>query len=135
MTMILTPFEPSVKMVRARRGESERLMTTGLTAMMTAISAVHWQAVRALLRYIPDPVSGPSGSSVVRLCGVCGREEDALASLPNKNVRESAPHAPSAFPRLLFVSLCTLRYTELGSAHRYAHRYFNHPLLRASVRG
>ena len=31
------------------------------------------------------------------------------------------------------MSLRTLRYTELGSAHRYAHRYFNHPLLRPLI--
>ena len=39
----------------------------------------------------------------------------------------------SAFPRLLFASLRTLRYIELGSAHWYAHRSFNHPLLRLLI--
>ena len=34
-------------MVRARSGESERAMTLALTAVMTAISAVHRKAARA----------------------------------------------------------------------------------------
>ena len=38
-----------VKMVRDRRGESESSECLSLTAMMTEISAVHWQAVRALV--------------------------------------------------------------------------------------
>ena len=38
-------------MVRARRGESERAMTLALTAVMTAISAVHQKAARALFRF------------------------------------------------------------------------------------
>ena len=38
-------------MVRARRGESESSECITLTAMMTAISAVHWQVARALLRF------------------------------------------------------------------------------------
>ena len=37
--------------MRARRGESERAMTLALTAVMTAISAVHQKAARALLRF------------------------------------------------------------------------------------
>ena len=47
MTMIWTTQQPSVMMVRARRGESERAMTLALTAVMTAISAVHQKAARA----------------------------------------------------------------------------------------
>ena len=38
-------------MVRARRGESEREMRLALTAVMTAISAVHRKAARALFRF------------------------------------------------------------------------------------
>ena len=38
-------------MVRARRGESEREMRLALTAVMTAISAVHQKAARALFRF------------------------------------------------------------------------------------
>ena len=51
MTMILTLSEPSVVMVRARRGGSERAMTLALTAVMTAISAVHRKVARALFRF------------------------------------------------------------------------------------
>ena len=43
--MILTLLMLTVKMVRARRVESERSEWLALTAVMTAISAVHWQAV------------------------------------------------------------------------------------------
>ena len=43
----LDAIEPSVMMVRARRVESERAMTLALTAVMTAISAVHQKAARA----------------------------------------------------------------------------------------
>ena len=38
-------------MVRTLRGESERAMTLALTAVMTAISAVHQKAARALFRF------------------------------------------------------------------------------------
>ena len=48
-------------MVRARRGESEREMRLALTAVMTAISAVHQKAARALLRF--------------RKCGGAGRHD------------------------------------------------------------
>ena len=48
--VILMCWGLSVMMVRARRGESERLMTTALTAVMTAISAMHQKAARARAR-------------------------------------------------------------------------------------
>ena len=49
--MILTHTVPTVKMVRARRVESDRSEWLALTAVMTAISAVHRKAARALLRF------------------------------------------------------------------------------------
>ena len=49
--MILTLSEPSVMMVRARRVESESAEWLALTAVMTAISAVHQKAARALFRF------------------------------------------------------------------------------------
>ena len=49
--MILTLTQPSVKMVRARRVESESSELLALTAVMTAISAVHRKAARALFRF------------------------------------------------------------------------------------
>ena len=49
--MILTSEQLSVMMVRARRVESESEMTFAVTAMLTAISAVHWKAARALFRF------------------------------------------------------------------------------------
>ena len=51
MTMILTLEQPSVMMVRARRVESDRSEWLALTAVMTAISAVHRKAARALFRF------------------------------------------------------------------------------------
>ena len=51
MTMILTLSLPLVMMVRARRVESESSELLALTAVMTAISAVHWQVARALFRF------------------------------------------------------------------------------------
>ena len=51
MTMILTLFSPSVMMVRDRRGGYESSDCTGLTAVMTSISAVHRKAARALFRF------------------------------------------------------------------------------------
>ena len=51
LTLILTLSLPSVMMVRARRVESESEMTFAVTAMKTAISAVHWKAARALFRF------------------------------------------------------------------------------------
>ena len=47
----LDAWQPPVMMVRARRGESERAMTLALAAVMTAISAVHQKAARALFRF------------------------------------------------------------------------------------
>ena len=49
--MILTRSVQTVKMVRARRVESDRSEWLALTAVMTAISAVHQKAARALLRF------------------------------------------------------------------------------------
>ena len=45
-------------MVRARRGGSERTVSTDLTAVMTAISAVHWKAARALSRFRKTHAAG-----------------------------------------------------------------------------
>ena len=50
--MILPPYKPSVMMVRDRRGGYESSDCTGLTAVMTAISAVHRKGgARALFRF------------------------------------------------------------------------------------
>ena len=49
--MILTSEQLSVMMVRARRVESESSEWLALTVVMTAISAVHWKAARALFRF------------------------------------------------------------------------------------
>ena len=46
------------KMVRARRGGSERTMTFGLTAVMTSISAMHQKAARALFRFRKSGAAG-----------------------------------------------------------------------------
>ena len=56
--MILTLFLPTVKMVRDRRGESEHATHTGLTAVMTAISAVHRKDARALFRFRKSAAAG-----------------------------------------------------------------------------
>ena len=45
-------------MVRARCGGSERTMTLGLTAVMTAISAMHQKAARALFRLRKSGAAG-----------------------------------------------------------------------------
>ena len=58
MTIIATLAQPSVMMVRARRGESEREMRLALTAVMTAISAVHQKAARALFRFRKSGAAG-----------------------------------------------------------------------------
>ena len=42
----------------ARRGGSERSMTTGLTAVMTSISAMHQKAARALFRFRKSGAAG-----------------------------------------------------------------------------
>ena len=47
----LVAFQPMVKKVRARRVESDRSEWLALTAVMTAISAVHRKAARALFRF------------------------------------------------------------------------------------
>ena len=44
--------------MRARRGGSERTMTFGLTAVMTAISAVHRKGARALFRFRKSAAAG-----------------------------------------------------------------------------
>ena len=48
----------SVKMVRARRVESESSELLALTAVMTAISAMHQKAARALLRFRKSGAAG-----------------------------------------------------------------------------
>ena len=58
MTMILTLGEPSVMMVRDRRGGYESSDCTGLTAVMTAISAVHRKDARALFRFRKSAAAG-----------------------------------------------------------------------------
>ena len=49
---------PTVKMVRARRVESERSEWLALTAVMTATSAVHRKAARALFRFRKSAAAG-----------------------------------------------------------------------------
>ena len=56
--MILTHYEPSVMMVRARRVESERSEWLALTAVMTAISAVHQKTARAPFRFRKSAAAG-----------------------------------------------------------------------------
>ena len=53
-----TPNQPSVMMVRARRVESDRSELLGLTAVMTAISAVHRKDARALFRFRKSAAAG-----------------------------------------------------------------------------
>ena len=53
-----TLFSPSVMMVRARRVESESSELLALTAVMTAISAVHQKAARALFRFRKSAAAG-----------------------------------------------------------------------------
>ena len=48
LTLILTPFQPAWSCARSRRVESESETTIAVTAMMTANSAVHSWAARAL---------------------------------------------------------------------------------------
>ena len=55
-------------MVRARRGESEREMTLALTAVMTAISAVHRKAARALFRFRKSSGAGWHDLSATSRC-------------------------------------------------------------------
>ena len=50
LTLILTPFQPAWSCARSRRVESESETTIAVTAMMTANSAVHSWAERALFR-------------------------------------------------------------------------------------
>ena len=50
LTLILTPFQPAWSCARSRRVESESETTIAVTAMMTANSAVHSWAARALFR-------------------------------------------------------------------------------------
>ena len=73
LTLILTPFQPAWSCARSRRVESESETTIAVTAMMTANSAVHSWAERALFRLRKFAAAGEhdrlANAEVLAPCG------------------------------------------------------------------
>ena len=83
---------PTVKMVRARRVESDRSEWLALTAVMTAISAVHRKVARALFRFRNFIATGQHD-----LPGIPAQRVPLLGSVPDCTDLLAIVKMPAAF--------------------------------------